>query len=154
MEKDTQKSVIVLATKEQTTGDGKRKFNVYFAYRQELVDGAYTDVLTPMQDKDGSPIFKAKPIKVRLSEEFEKKLLDMNLQFPLMMTLNPDKRIKNKEGKTVSSFFVTVDTDKDTKQPRLDKYGKKHLVLILRDAEDIKEKPHTEYSLDDLDDFE
>ena len=76
------------------------------------------------------------------------------MSYPLMMELDPDLRVKNKDGKYVSSFFVTVDTNKDTKQPRVDKYGKKHLVMIIRDAVNIREKPMTSYSLDDLDDFE
>lgn len=147
-------NVIVLAMKMQEV-EGGRKFPVYFAYRQELgEDGTYHDQLTPMTDEKGSPIFKAKPIKVRLSEDFEKKLQDSELTFPLMMDLDSESRIKNKDGKSVSSFFVTVDTDRETKQPRLDKYGKKHLVMIIRDAQNIREKPMTSYSLDDLDDFE
>lgn len=145
---------IVLARKEMDTKDGKRKFNVYFAYRQELVDGEYTDILTPGTDKDGNPTMKAKPIKVKLSQDFEKKLEGMNLTFPLLMKLDEEKRITNRDNKVVRSFYVTVDSDKDTKQARLDKYGKRHLLLVIRDADDIREKPLVSYSLSDLDDFE
>lgn len=147
------KSVVVLATKEVKNASGGT-FNVYFAYRQELVDGEYKDVMTPITTSDGKLDYISKPIKVRLSQEFEKKLKATKLSFPLLLTLDSEKHIKNQQGQQVSSYFVTVDTVKETKQPRLDKYGKKHLVLVIRDAEDIKEKPHTSYSLEDLDDFE
>ena len=49
------------------------------------------------------------------------------------------------------SFYVTVDKDKD-KKARKDKYGRKHLILIIRDAE-FKEMPRKSYSLEDLDSF-
>lgn len=147
------KTVIVLATKEQESKDGG-KFNVYFAYRQQLVDNEYTDVVTPYTKEDGTLDYKAKPIKVRLSQAFEEKLKETKLSFPLLMTLDESVRVKNEKGQYVSGHFITVDTDKKTKQPRLDKYGKRHLVLVIRDAQDIKEKPRATYSFDDLDDFE
>lgn len=147
------KQVVVLATKVVETED-KRKFNVYFAYRQELVDGEWKDKLTPYTDEKGQPAFKARPIKAHLSEDFVKKIEKMDVQFPLLVTLNPDKKVKNSDGKSVNAFFVTVDTDKTTKKPRLDKHGKQHLILVIRDADEIVNKPRTEYSLDDLDDFE
>lgn len=146
---------IVLATKDMPTKDGKDTFPVYFAYRQEKTpSGEYQDVLTSIQDKDGKQTFKARPIKVKLSQDFQKKLESTNLMFPLMMRLDENKRMTNREGKVVRTFYVTVDSDKDTKQPRLDKYGKKHLLLVIRDADDIREKPLASYSLEDLDDFE
>ena len=146
-------NIIALATKEVETEDG-RKFTAYFAYRQEIVNGECVDKLTPYVKEDGTPEFKARPIKVRISEDFAKKLEGLDMQFPLLMRLDPNMYVKNSEGKRVSSFFVTVDTDKKTKQPKLDKNGKRHLILVIRDAVAIWEKPRTSYSLDDLDDFE
>lgn len=146
---------IVLAKKDMETKDKKSTFPVYFAYRQEKgTNDEYHDVLTPMVDSEGKPIFKARPIKVKLSQDFEKKLEGMNIMFPLLMRLDEEKRIKNRDGKVVRTFFITVDSDKETKQPRLDKYGKKHLLLVIRDAEDIREKPLSSYSLEDIDNFE
>lgn len=146
---------IVLARKEVPTKDNTRKFWAYFAYRQEKGgNGEYQDVLSSVQDKEGKQVFKARPIKVRLSQDFEKKLESMNLIFPLMMRLDETKRMTNRDGKVVRTFYVTVDSDKDTKQPRVDKYGKQHLLLVIRDADDIREKPLASYSLEDLDTFE
>ena len=146
---------IVLARKEVSTKDNTRKFFAYFAYRQEQSpEGELQDILTPMLDKDGKQVFKARPIKVRLSQDFEKKLESMNLMFPLLMRLDEEKRMTNRDGKVVLTFYVTVDSDKETKQPRVDKYGKRHLLLVIRDADDIREKPLASYSLEDLDNFE
>ena len=143
---------IVLATKDVKAENG-RVFPVYFAYRQEKDEnGEYTDILTPYTGEDGSPQFKAKPIKVKLTEDFEKKLKDSKLEFPLMMRLDDTLKV-NVDGKAKSSYFVTLDTERDTRKPRLDKYGRQHLILVIRDAVDIREKPRTSYSLEDVDEF-
>ena len=152
---DNKIDTIVLARKEMENKNNKTKFWVYFAYRQEQdKEGNFQDILTPMTDSENKPIFKARPIKVKLSQDFEKKLESMNLMFPLMMKLDEEKRITNRDGKVVRSFYITVDSDRETKQPRVDKYGKKHLLLVIRDADDIREKPLASYSLEDLDNFE
>ena len=146
---------IVLARKEIESKDKKEKFYAYFAYRQEKgADGELQDVLTPLVDKEGKSMLKARPIKVKLSQDFVKKIESMNINFPLIMRLDENKKITNRDGKLVPSFYITVDTIKETKQPRVDKYGKRHLLLVIRDAEDIREKPLTSYALEDLDAFE
>ena len=102
---DNKIDTIVLATKEMKTKDGKSTFPVYFAYRQEKTpNGEYQDVLTSMTDKDGKQIFKARPIKVRLSQDFEKKLESTNMAFPLLMRLDENKRMTNRDGKVVRTF--------------------------------------------------
>lgn len=143
------KQLFILCNAEVANENGA-KFMVYYGYRQQQdKEGNITDVLTPITDEKGAPTMKAIPIKVKLSEDFVKKTKD--LSFPLLLTLDTDRKVKlgNEER---DSFYVAVDKDKD-KKARKDKYGKKHLILIIRDAE-IKEMPRKSYSLDDLDSFE
>ena len=130
--------------------DNGAKFPVFYGYRQQQdKEGNISDVLTPITDKDGHPQMRAIPIKVKLSETFMKKV--ENATFPLLVTLDNERKVVfNNEEK--DSFYVTVDKDKD-KKARKDKYGKKHLILIIRDAE-YQELPRKSYSLDDLDSFE
>ena len=131
------------------TNDNGAKFDVHYGYRQQQdAEGNISDVVTPTTDKDGNPAMKAIPIKVKLSEDFKKKV--ENATFPLLLTLDTEKKVLiNNEEK--DSFYVTIDKDKD-KKARLDKYNKKHLILIVRDAE-FKEMPRKSYSLEDLDTF-
>ena len=60
------------------------------------------------------------------------------------MTLDDTIKINGND-----SFFLTMDKDID-KKPRLDKYGKKHLVLVVREWKSIEEAPTTSYRFDDL----
>ena len=143
------KHLFILCNAEVANSNGA-KFTVFYGYRQEQnKDGTYSDVLTPVIDKEGKPAMKAIPIKVRLSEDFNKKV--EKLTFPLLLTLDTDKKVTI-DGQEKDSYYVTVDKDKD-KKARKDKYGKKHLILIVRDAE-YQELPRKSYSLDDLDSFE
>lgn len=134
----------------EIVNDNGSKFMVYYGYRQQQdQEGNISDVLTPITDKDGKPAMKAIPIKVKLSEDFTKKV--EKAIFPLLLTLNSDKKV-SLNGEEKDSFYITVDKDKD-KKPRLDKYGKKHLILIVRDA-DFIEMPRKSFTFDDLDSFE
>lgn len=142
------KQLFILCNAEVTNSNGA-KFNVYYGYRQqEDKEGNISDVLTPMQDSEGKPIMRAIPIKVKLAESFIKKV--EKASFPLLLTLDEDKKV-DINGVESDSFYVTVDKDKD-KKARKDKYGRKHLILIIRDA-DFKEMPRKSYSLEDLDSF-
>lgn len=134
----------------EVSNDNGSKFTVYYGYRQQQdKDGNISDVVTPTTDKDGKPAMKAIPIKVKLAEGFIKKV--EKATFPLLLTLDTERKVTmNNEQK--DSFYITVDKDKD-KKARKDKYGKKHLILIIRDAE-YTEMPRKSYSLDDLDTFE
>lgn len=143
------KQLFILCNSEVTNNNGA-KFTVFYGYRQqEDKDGNISDVLTPITDKDGKPAMKAIPIKVKLSEAFNNKVKDST--FPLLLTLDDEKKVSI-NGEEKDSFYVAVDKDKE-KKARKDKYGKKHLILIVRDAE-YKEVPRKSYSLDDLDSFE
>lgn len=141
---------LFILCKSEIVNDNGSKFPVFYGYRQQQdKDGNISDVVTPTTDSEGNPAMKALPIKVKLSEDFIKKT--EKVSFPLLLTLDSDKKVLiNKEEK--DSFYVTIDKDKD-KKPRKDKYGKKHLILIIRDAE-YQEMPRKSYSLEDLDSFE
>lgn len=142
------KQLFILCNAEVTNSNGA-KFDVYYGYRQQQdKEGNISDVLTPMQDSEGKPIMRAIPIKVKLAESFIKKV--EKASFPLLLTLDEDKKV-DINGVESDSFYVTVDKDKD-KKARKDKYGRKHLILIIRDAE-FKEMPRKSYSLEDLDSF-
>ena len=146
------------AEKEGTDIKGKTvKFMTYFGYRQQDTgDGTGTqleDILTPVTDENGNPAMKAISIKVSLSPLFKLKLETCGLRLPVYISLKKE-RIQGKDGKLVNSYFVTPDLDKDTKKPRLDKYGKRHLVLVINDATILAEKQRDEYDLDDIESFE
>ena len=143
------KQLFILCNAEIVNDNGA-KFKVFYGYRQqEDKDGNISDVVTPITDKEGKPAMKALPIKVKLSEDFNKKV--EKLPFPLLLTLDSDRKVTI-NGEKKDSFYVTIDKDKD-KKVRKDKYGRKHLILIIRDAE-YKEMPRKSYSLEDLDSFE
>ena len=143
------KQLFILCDHEVTNENGA-KFMTYYGYRQQQdKDGNLSDVVTMTTDAEGKPLAKAMPIKVKLGQDFVKKV--ENASFPLLLTLDTEKKVLiNNEEK--DSFYVTVDKDKE-KKARKDKYGKKHLILIVRDA-DFVEMPRKSYSLDDLDSFE
>ena len=143
------KQLFILCNSEVTNDNGA-KFMVFYGYRQQQdSEGNISDVLTPGVDSEGKPTMKAMPIKVKLAESFIKKV--EQAAFPLLLTLDDSKKVSI-NGEEKDSFYVTVDKDKD-KKARKDKYGKKHLILIVRDA-DFVEMPRKSYSLDDLDSFE
>ena len=95
----------------------------------------------------------AKPIKVYLSQDFEIKVKSLKLSYPLLLTLDRTMLIRNQDGKLVPSYYVQKDYDRKEKKVRLDKYNKEHLVLVIRDAVEIVEKPREVFTLDDLDNF-
>ena len=121
---------------------------VYYGYRQQLNDkGELVDVITPMSDNEGKPVMRALSIKVALTDTFIKDNKDK--QFPLYVKVDTNK----KDEKGNSYAFVTVDKDASGKIRR-DKYGKKHLVLVINKSEEVTEAPRKTYTLDDLDTFE
>lgn len=124
------------------------KFTVYYGYRQDKNEkGEFVDRLTTTIGNDGKPVTISKSIKVALTEDFIKKYNDRH--FPLFVTLDMDK--KDKQGHSLA--YVTVDKDSN-KNVRKDKNGKKHLILVIKDAEEVIEAPRKSYSLDDVDSFE
>lgn len=139
------KETLLVLSKEVTKDN--HKFTVYYGYRQDKNEkGEFVDRLTPITDKEGKPAMISKSIKVALTDEFLNKHSDK--AFPLFVTLDMNK--KDKEGKSLA--YVTVDKDAN-KKVRKDKNGNKHLILIIRDAEEVIEAPRKSYSLDDVDTF-
>ena len=145
--------------KEGVDASGKNvKFMSYFGYRQNATQDAdgdllFEDVMTPITDEQGNPAMIAKSLKVSMSDAFKLKVKTCNFNLPIIVKLDKSKRVIQ-NGKSVSAYFVTPDVDKETKEPRLDKNGKKHLVVVINDAEIVCEKPRSSYDLDDVETFE
>lgn len=120
-----------------------KKFPVFYGYQQVYSDEKkdFVDVLVPGVDKDGKPTMKARNFKVVVKEPLRSTLLKDN-QFPYRLTLQ--------EG---LDYFITVDKDKD-KKPRLDKYGKKHAILVVDTCEEYIPLPKKSMTFDDMDDVE
>ena len=137
--------VLKVFSKEVATSTGG-KFTVYYGYRQELVNGEYQDITTPATNDKGEAIIIAKPIKVKFGKEMFEKVKDMS--FPLLFLLDRDM----KDSKGNSSFFITIDKDKDN-EARVDNKGNRHLVCVICGCKEVVPAPRTELSLDDLDDF-
>ena len=131
---------IILLKKEIT--DGNRKFPVFYGYHQVLnkEGNDYEDVLVPAKDKDGKPIMKARNFKVVLRDKV-KELLLKDDKFPYRLSL--EKGL---------DYFITIDKDTN-KQPRLDKYGKRHAVVVIESFNDFN-SVRTSMTFDDIDNIE
>lgn len=138
------KTMLVLSKKVNVDD---QEFEVYYGYRQDKnKDGEFVDRLTPVVDKEGKPAMISKSIKIALAGEFLDSVKDKT--FPLFVTIDMDKVDEN--GRKVN--YVTIDKDSN-KNVRKDKNGNKHLILIIRKAEEVIEAPRKSYSLDDVDTF-
>lgn len=145
-------SVFMLCSK-LVEGDNGHEFTVYYAYQQEEVevDGEkqYQDVKTSITDPTtGVADMKAVPVNVKLAKDFEKEIIDSGVKFPLLLFL--DSESKFEDGR--DSYYVTIDKDKN-KKARLDKYGKKHLILVVRGGSFI-EAPRKTYDITDIATFQ
>ena len=149
---DKKLDYVVLCKKVVTLENGT-EIDTFFSYRQEEKDGEYVDILTPTTDSEGNPVMVSKSIKTYLSEDFKAKLTVLKLNFPLFVTLDREKRVPGKDGKMIPAHTVKEDIDMKTGKPRLDKYGKKHLALTIRDAVSVVEKVRDSHTLDDLDNY-
>lgn len=134
-------------------GDNGHEFTVYYAYQQEEVevDGEkqYQDVKTSITDPTtGVTDMKAVPVNVKLAQDFEEEIIDSGVKFPLLLFL--DNETKLPDGR--DSYYVTIDKTKD-KKARIDKYGKKHLILVVRHGEFI-EAPRKTYDIEDIATFQ
>ena len=139
------KETILLMKKTCTTTDN-RKFDAYYAYRTALnADNERVKLLVPT--KEGT--MKAVSMKVNFVENaidnLKQQLKDDNLTFPLYMTLDDEFKDGDKD-----SYFITIDKEAKTRKPRLDKNGKKHLVLVVRGWTKLEEAPLTKFTFDDL----
>lgn len=138
------KETILLMKKSCLTKDN-RKFDAYYAYRTELnANNERVKKLVPT--KDGT--MRLVSMKVNFVEGaldmLKKQIADNNLGFPVYMTLDSELLINGND-----SYFITIDKDINRK-PRLDKKGKKHLVLVVRAWKKLEEAPTISYTFDDL----
>lgn len=146
------KSVFMLCSK-VVKGDNGHEFPIYYAYQQEevVIDGEkqYQDVKTAITNPVTNVTdMKSVPVNVKLAQDFEEEIIDSNVKFPLLLFL--DSELKLDDGR--DSYYVTIDKTKD-KVARLDKYGKKHLILVVRHGEFI-EAPRKNYDITDIATFQ
>ena len=140
------KSYVMVCKKHISTDDNKEGFDTFFAYRQEKKeDGSMSDILSPIE-KDGVSLMKAKAIKVALSKSAYEKM--NSLSFPVLLTLNDELKVDGKD-----SFYVCINKDKE-KKPILDKLGKKHHILVIRDYESAVAVERKSVTLSNFDEFE
>ena len=133
---------LLLCKKTQKTEDN-REFDVFYGYQQVFSEEKqdFVDVLVPSKDAQGNPTMKSRTVKVVLTDNV-KHLLLADDAFPYRLTLE--------EG---IDFFITVDKTKDGK-PRLDKYGKKHGLLVINTFQEYVSVPRKSMTFDDLDNIE
>lgn len=142
------KDVILLVRKMQKGNNG-REFPIYYCYRQVLneVSGEYEDLLTPgFVSANGDIKPRAISIKVKPTKHFEEKY--GNCKFPMFVEI--DDEVKGDDGK--SQYFMKPDKD-NTGKVRLDKYGNKHLLMVLHEVSKMWEAPVKSYSIDDVDTY-
>ena len=140
------KSYVMLCKKHITTDENKEGFDTFFAYRQEKKeDGSMVDILSPIE-VNGTSQMKARAIKVALGKDAYDKL--SKVEFPVLLTLNDEIKVDGKD-----SFYVCINKDKD-KNPILDKNGKKHHILVVRDYESAVTIERKEVTLANFDEFE
>ena len=140
------KSYVMLCKKHITTDENKEGFDTFFAYRQEKKeDGSMVDILSPIE-VNGTSQMKARAIKVALGKDTYDKLA--KFEFPVLLTLNDELKVDGKD-----SFYVCINKDKD-KNPILDKNGKKHHILVVRDYESAVTIERKEVTLANFDEFE
>lgn len=119
MEKiNTKVEFIKLFSKRMRTHDGKA-FNTYYAYIGTYDETSKTFITAKNKsNKDMS-------IRVHLCEPILSILVKDN-KFPYLVTLDPTIKV---EG--LSSYYTTIDKDRDG-VARLDKNGKSHHILIIK----------------------
>lgn len=146
--------IIKLCMKEVEDKTNNRTFPSYFAYKVDMdkdgnaITREYPTTVTA-EDGTTSTVMKAKSFKVGLGEVVEAQLKADKSQFPYIITY--DDEDTDKDGKRIN--YIKVDKDKD-KNVRLDKYGKRHAVLVLREIKNFTPAPRTEINFDDIEDFE
>lgn len=138
------KSYLMLCKKK--VKNGNQEFEVTFGYRQD-----FNPTTNEYEDKkstiiiDGQPTEVAKSIKVALGKELRAKL-DAEDKYPYRLTL--DDSYKLPDGR--DSFYVTINKDKEGNE-RLDKNGKHHAIVVIREVVDYEVVPPKSLSLDDID---
>lgn len=114
------------------------KFPDYFAiFLEETPNG-----LKPIQITiDGKP--HSRSVKCHINDECMKSLNKLG-SFPFDISVDENRRAR--EG--VSDYVLTIDKDAKTKQPRLDKNGNTHYILLLEDY--MTATPSKSFSIDDF----
>lgn len=159
------KRVLILCSKIVKDKENK-EFTSYYGYLQTAIPGTnpveYEDLTVDVAGADGVVTKKSLCTNVKLcnnAEIFVKQHKEFS--FPLLITINEGaplldpkgKALLGSNGKPLTQAFTTVDKDKNGKA-RLDKNGKKHLILVINEFESVIEAPRKTYTLDDLGSYE
>lgn len=99
------------------------KFPDYFAIFLTETDSGLKPVQIMIEGK-----MHNRSIKCHVNDDCMKKLEKLGT-FPFDVSVDSNRRVR--EG--VSDYVITIDKESKTKQPRLDKNGKTHSILILQD---------------------
>lgn len=123
------------------------EFDRYFCYE---LDSEGNVVINPATGK-------GKGIKAVIADEVLKAHSLTPQDFPIIFKVDMDATLqaKDKEGKDIiiKACKLKIDRTKDG-NPRLDKYGKRHIVCKINQVLETREAPNTEITWDDVMDFE
>ena len=131
----------------------KATFPTYFGYKVDQdAEGNFNtrEYPTVVTKEDGTTetIMKAKSFKVKPSDEIINAIKADGDNFPYLITY--DDEVLDEEGKKVNYNKV----DKKNGKPRLDKYGRRHAIVVINKAVEIKACPKINISFDDIENFE
>lgn len=140
---ETAKNVETVVLCMKMVESDNRKFPVFYGYHQIFnpKKNDFDDVLVPSTNDKGEPTMKPRNFKVVLQEPLKSQLIKEN-KFPYRLSLEPQV-----------DYFITIDKDKD-KKPRLDKYGKKHALLVISTCASYTPLQRKSMTFDDMDDVE
>lgn len=132
---------IKVCKKDTPKKDGSGTFPAIFGYRKrynaEL--GIFEDILTPVVNVTGKQEMVAKSFRVYLEPAVSAILMKDN-RFPYILAVSLAEE----------DYFVTLDKDPVTKEPRLDSKGKKHRLVVIRSYRELL-SGLTPMTLEDLD---
>ena len=132
-------SYVKLFSKKVRTKDN-RTFTAYYAVIQERKGDKFVDKETTNYDNKRVAL----SIRVVLTDK-ARAFVETDKHCPYMVEL--DNEAKNSDG--TGQFFITIDKDKDG-VVKLDKYGKKHPVLIIREFNAIEQAERKSITFDDV----
>lgn len=138
-------SYITLCKKNVKTKEGTT-FPALFAYpAKKNEDGTMSDILVPSTDKDGKSIMVAKSIRVILTGDIKKKLM-LEDKFPYYLEFDEPQE-------DYEEYYITIYKDINGK-PRLDKYGKRHPVMIIGSCNKYWKKELERITFDNYDEIQ